>query len=171
MLLRWKQAVCNLAFQKTSYPQWLPWLLQRWETDETSMLYKLYSNDFLESLCQAGIGAFIGPVYVGQPRVADDSLLMSFFTPELQAMLIYSFDNSVRHHYVNHQVKFVMTYHHAPQIAYKSTTSLQFFLGEQPVTVTDQFLHLSLLWKEGKVILTLALRSAVLAGQLTLCSM
>ena len=113
------------------------------------LLYKLYSNNFLKSLAKARLGAHIGAIYVGAVGVADDSLLLAHYPPELQAMLSLATDYSETHKFEIHPVKTVVTHLHAPRTPYQPTSSPTYLLGDQQVTMATQFVHLGMTWQKG----------------------
>lgn len=68
-------------------------------------LYKMYINPLLLDLEMASLGVFIGTVYTGCPTCADDLLLMSNYSAELQIMLSKCFRNSGRNKCTFHPCK------------------------------------------------------------------
>ena len=113
-------------------------------------LYKLYIYNLLESLRGAGMGLYIGPIYVGTPACADDVLLLSNNPPELQGMLDVSDAYSHDHDYEIHPVKTTSTILHKPRNCNTGSEQLKWNLNENPIPVADEFTHLGLEWTTGK---------------------
>ena len=115
------------------------------------ILYKLYLSGLLNSLAQAQLGLMIGIEFLGSPTVADDVLLLSNRTFQMQCMLdickLYSGD----HEYDLHPTKSLLvkmiemscgnTVHED-----KPTCTL----GQEPMKEASSFEHLGLEWSAGK---------------------
>ena len=111
-------------------------------------LYKLYANDLAASLTEARVGLHIGATYVGTPSCADDLLLLTTRAKELQSMMTVSFQHSETNLYQLHPVKSVVC-PHKPLPGFPEEEQ-EWFLGDDPVSVTNKFTHLGLEWNAGK---------------------
>ncbi len=112
------------------------------------LLYKCYLNDLLTSMANAGLGLRIGGIYLGTPTVADDVLLLSSHSIELQGMLTMSYTYSTEHRYELHPQKSIVSPH--TNISPTDRQGLSWYLGDSHVTVAEKFTHLGLDWKRSE---------------------
>ena len=109
--------------------------------------YKCYIYDMLARFERAGLGFFIGPIYVGTPTCADDVALIASDGCQAQAMLDVSYAYSKEHKYDIHPVKTTATVMYEPK---EEKVDADWLLGEDPLKNVDEFEHLGLLWRKGQ---------------------
>ena len=114
------------------------------------LLYKLYINDLLQSLQKSNLGQKIGSIYVGAPACADDVLLITNNRLQIQPLLDSAHKYSLAHKYQLHPQKSSVT-----QLLKVSTNNSDHHnstwqIGNDPVSITEEFTHLGLTWKSGK---------------------
>ena len=111
----------------------------------STTLYKEYINPFLLDLERSNTGLTIGHVFIGSPTCADDVLLLSDSSSQLQVMLNEAYSYSQSNCYKLHPSKSTVTH------LVGNTTPMQLLLGEDPIEATTTFTHLGLDWCQGKL--------------------
>ena len=114
------------------------------------LLYKLYINDLLQSLQKSNLGQKIGSIHIGAPACADDVLLITNNRLHNQPLLDAAYNYSQAHMYQLHPQKSLVT-----QLLKASTNNgdddnITWQIGNDPVSITEEFTHLGLTWKSGK---------------------
>ena len=115
----------------------------------STSLYKVYINDILNVLQTAGIGMYIGSVYIGTPTCADDQLLLATNPEDMQAMLGAVYKYSEDHLYNIHPEKSSVT----SLIKDKTNSAMQktYQLNTSTLPERESFTHLGLKWNSGKI--------------------
>ena len=118
-------------------------------------LYKLYISDLLEGLREARMGLTIGSIYLGTPACADDVVLASSSTAELNGMIAVNDGYAERNRYEIHcnpdpkLSKSSVTALHLPRSCLQE--DMEFKIRGIPLPVTPNFTHLGLTWRQGAI--------------------
>ncbi len=112
-------------------------------------LYKLYVNHLLSSLETASAGCSIGNIFMGTPTCADDVLLLSNSSSEMQGMINVCGEYASRHKYKLHPIK-SQVIHQVKTSKQKNAKSHEWTLGTEQITEATDFTHLGLNWAAGK---------------------
>ena len=117
---------------------------------DSPVLYKHYIYDMLQKLEDDNLALSIGPIYLGSPTCADDVRLLSNnrLGSELQLMLGVTKGYSKRHGYEIHPTKSTATImYETKAIAFERR---EWYLGDEPMPLKDEFDRLGLTWTAGK---------------------
>ena len=103
--------------------------------------YKIFIDPVLRLLSDMNAGQFIGPYFCGCPTCADDILLVAESPDELQAQLdvVFAFSTQERYRIHPQKSKIIITGDTNPE-----TTSSRWYLGDEPLEITDNCTHLGL---------------------------
>ena len=103
--------------------------------------YKIFIDPVLRLLSDMNAGQFIGPYFCGCPTCADDILLVAESPDELQAQLdvVFAFSAQERYRIHPQKSKIIITGDTNPE-----TTSNRWYLGDEPLEITDNCTHLGL---------------------------
>ncbi len=104
--------------------------------------YKIYVNDLMDELEDAGAGMYIGPEYIGAPFCADDVIMLALSLLAMQGMLTTTLRYSFREHYRIHPVK-------TRGMALGTTAGAELYLDEKPVKMDQSIEHLGVVREKG----------------------
>ena len=106
--------------------------------------YKVFINPLLKSLCNAGVGAKIGPFYCGCPTCADDIFLITNTDEQLQTMLhvVYKYSEQERYEIHPTKTKILVQKHH-PNAAEPNVIQC-WSLGDSNIKQSSSCTHLGI---------------------------
>ncbi|MES9881858.1 MAG: reverse transcriptase family protein [Sedimenticola sp.] len=107
--------------------------------------YKAYINDLLLDLESRTLGKHIGTIYTGCPTCADDVLLMSSSSEELQLMLHLASSYSQEHRYIIHPQKSAVVRIATNSAHQKSELVSEWKIGHTDILVQTEARHLGLI--------------------------
>ena len=104
-------------------------------------LYKVFIDDFLETLQNKRLGLRIGTVYTGSPACCDDVAFLTKFKEELQIMFNEAKGYSGKHRYEIHPTKTNVV---VAENEHKVKDNPSWTLGENLIQTTDSAVHLGI---------------------------
>ena len=115
------------------------------------LLYKLYINGLLEGLQHTNLGLNIGTTYIGAPTCADDVVLITNETRQIQPLLDATYNYATGHRYQLHPQKSTVT-----QIVKNNSRNAaelhnkHWYIGDHEILKCDEVTHLGITWNSGK---------------------